>query len=196
MADQVGIWLGGVADMAIGTLCRQAWSGAYAVKGDRAAAQCVVAFSFGHLADGSTTLPGPSNEDLARIAADQFADLPKVLQREVADAYLALAPGSPVFRINVHRRPGKYLDTREAAAQAAAVLREHGWRTAVLLAHACHVPRVTAVCEKLGIAAVVPPGLEQVRFCRGSRQPWTRNRVLWFLREVPTLGYYRCKGWL
>jgi hypothetical protein len=182
--------------MGIETLCRQAWSGAYPVKGDRAAAQCVVAFSFGHLAAGSARRPGPSNEDLARLALEQFAGLPKIFQREVADAYLALAPGSPVYRIAGHRRPGKYLDTREAADQAAAVLREHGWRTAVVLAHACHVPRAAAVCERLGIAAVVPPGLEGVRFCRGSRQPWTRNRVLWFLREVPTLGYYRCRGWL
>src|SRR5262249_42647534 len=160
----------------IGTLCRQAWSGAYTVKGNRTEAQCLVAFSFGHLADGLAILPGPSNEDLARFAAEHFADLPKILQREVADAYLALAPEGSVFRIHENRQPGKYLDTREAAEQAAAILHEHGWRAAVLLAHACHLPRVTAVWEKLGLAAVVPPGLEQVRFCRGSRQPWTRNR--------------------
>jgi hypothetical protein len=76
------------------------------------------------------------------------------------------------------------------------VLHERGWRPAVVLAHACHVPRATAVCKKLGIAPVVPPGLEGVRFCRGSRQPRTRNRVLWFLREVTTLGYCRCRGWI
>ena len=88
------------------------------------------------------------------------------------------------------------LELRNHGLEAAALLHKHGWRTAVLLAHACHVPRATAVWEKLGLAAVVPPGLERVRFCRGSRQLWTRNRVLWFLREVPTLGYYRTRGWI
>jgi hypothetical protein len=182
--------------MTLWTLYRQALSGAYTIQGNCAEAQCVVAFSFGLLAHGPVIQPGPSNEDLARFALEHFAGLPKILQREVADAYLALAPGSSVFRIDTHRQPGKYLDTREAADQACGILRTHGWRTAVLLAHAHHVPRAAAVCERLGIAVVVPPGLERVRFCRGSRQPWTRNRGMWFLREVPTLAYYRCKGWI
>jgi hypothetical protein len=58
------------------------------------------------------------------------------------------------------------------------------------------MPRVHAVCRKLGISAVVLPGLEEIRFCADSVQRWTRSRLAWLPREVATILYYRGKGWI
>ena len=182
--------------MSIWSLCRQTWSGHYTVIGNLNEAQCVLGFSFGAVGQEPEVRPGLSNEDLASYALEHFVHLPKILQREVADAYLCLAPGSQVERINYHRQPTRYLDTREVAEQAWGIMEHHGWRTAALLAHGHHMPRVHAVCQRVGISTVALPGLEKIRFCPDSAQRWTRSRQAWFRREVLTIFYYRWQGWI
>jgi hypothetical protein len=172
-------------------LFAQAWSGAYQVEGEVSAADCLIAFSFGGVRQfGDQVRPGCSNTDLAYWARENFGHLPKVLQGEIADAY-GTAPRNQLWRIDGHRQPGKYLDTYEVALQAQQIMRQQGWETAVILAHAHHLPRAAAVCRKLGLRTVLPPGLERVPFCPDSFQKWTRNRLLWFRREVGAIFYYR-----
>jgi hypothetical protein len=182
--------------MSMWRLYRQALSGKYTPSGRAEDADCVLGFSFGGIADGNAWRPGDSNEDLARFARDHFAGLPKILQSEIAESYLALCPGSAVLQISRHRRPGLYLDTREVAEQALDLMRQHDWRTAAVLAQGYHVPRAAAVCERLGISAVVPPGLEQIRFCLRSAQKWTRGPGAWIRRELLAILFYRWKGWV
>jgi hypothetical protein len=182
--------------MSIWTLCRQAWTGHYLVNGDLNEAQCVLGFSFGGVGTGPKLQPGASNEDLAGYALQHFGQLPRIFQGEIADAYLRFVPGAYIDRIGAHRQPGRYLDTREVAEQAWNIMKQHGWQTAALLAHGHHLPRVDAVCRKLGISAIVLPGLEKIRFCPDSAQRWTRSRRAWLPREVATILYYRCKGWI
>ena len=182
--------------MAIWSLWKQARSGQYTPRGAAADAQCVIGFSFGGIAEGLTVRPGPSNEDLARFGLEHFPELPRIYQAEIADAHLALAPAGMLFRIDHHRQPGAYLDTREVARQAREVVQTHGWRTAAVLAHAHHVPRAAAVCARLGIAIVVPPGLGAIRFCPESHQEWTRDVRGWSRRELRAIVYYRCRGWV
>jgi hypothetical protein len=173
-------------------LFSQAWSGAYRVEGEIDAADCLIAFSFGGIRRHRRKIqPGCSNADLARYVRENFPCLPKILQGEIADAYGAEALTSRVWRIDRHRRPGKYLDTYEVAVQARRIMQQQSWETAVVLAQAHHLPRATAVCRKLGVHTVVPAGLERVPFCPNSFQKWTRNRLRWFRREVGAIFYYR-----
>jgi uncharacterized SAM-binding protein YcdF (DUF218 family) len=169
----------------------QTWSGRYAVRGETAQADCVLGLAFGLVRDGLQIRPGASNIGLAQLARKHFARLPLILQGEVADAYGEPLPGIPLFRIDQHRQAGKYLDTSEVAAQALEIMRQQGWRSAVLLAQAHHVPRVALVCQRLGLQTVVPPGLGEVGFCPNSSQWWTRGRLRWFVRECATMIYFR-----
>jgi uncharacterized SAM-binding protein YcdF (DUF218 family) len=75
-------------------------------------------------------------------------------------------------------------------------MRQNGWTTAVVVAHAHHVPRADAACRALGIDTVVPEGLHRVPFCPDSLQWWTRGRDRWRIREVPATLWYALRGWL
>ena len=101
-----------------------------------------------------------------------------------------------MLRIDRHREAGKYLDTREVADQARLLMAGQGWRVAVLLAQAHHVPRAGRVCARLGIGVVVPAGLERVPFCPNSSQPWTRGAAAWYRRERLVLLHHAWRGWL
>jgi hypothetical protein len=177
-------------------LCRQAREGRYAPHEDGRAADCVLGFAFGRLGAEPNVRPGASNERLAAFAREHFPDLAAILQQEVADAHQLLAPVPPVLRIDRHRQAGRYLDTREVADQARILMGQHGWRVAVLLAHAHHVPRAVQVCTRLGMRTIVPPGLECIPFCADSAQPWTRSARAWYRRERLVLLYHAWKGWL
>jgi hypothetical protein len=182
--------------MSIWRLARQSWTGRYTPTGDIAEAQCAIGFSFGAVQDGQTLRPGVSNEELAQFARAHLAHLPLILQAEIADAYGEPQPGVLLHRIEKHRQAGAYLDTRELACQAWEVMQAHGWQTVVVLAHGHHVPRVAAVCRKLGMSVILLPGLESVGFCPDSVQPWTRGWRAWCPREAGAIVYYRWKGWL
>jgi hypothetical protein len=187
----------GNAARSILDLFRQAWSGAYRPEGDANEADCLVAFSFGGVRQGDTIRPGASNTALACYAHEHFGHLPMILQGEIADA-CGTGPSVPgTWRIDRHRRPGRYLDTHEVAAQARQIMEQQGWETAVVLAHGHHMPRAAAVCRKLGLGTVVPPGLEYIPFCPDSFQRWTCSRLLWYRREVGAIVYYRFwKMWI
>lgn len=180
--------------MSIWTLLRQARSGAYTVHGDVGGADCAIGFAFGAIQEQGVVCPGFTNEALARFAVERLGRLPLILQWEIADALPPSAAAA--HRIAQHRQAGRYLDTREVAEQGAAIMQANGWGRAVLLAHGHHLPRVDAVCRKLGIETVAPAGLESIPFCPQSVQPWTRGARAWFRREVPAIGLYWWKGWL
>jgi hypothetical protein len=195
----------------------QAWTGQYEAHGDPQKADCLIGFSFGYrggraqgasLAAQATARrfwrkhpvsPGLSNEDLAAVAARDFAHLPKIMQFEIADAYGALkAPGArQVERIEHHRDPQYYLDSREVAVQARAIMRARGWRRAIILAHPNHIPRLDLICARLGIRTIVT-GVERgaVEFDPRASQKWTRNLQRWRGYEPLVLVYYWLKGWV
>jgi len=175
----------------------QAWSGRYSPCGDVARADCLVGFSFGVTEVGGVPQPGASNSFLARFAFDRFRSVPKILQKEIAEAYQPLDPGGRVEWIRQHRvSPGRYLDTREVAEQALAVMQANGWNRPLIVAHGHHVPRAAAVCRRLGMDVIVPAGLEKVPFCPGSTQPWTRGLWRWRWREAVAIAGFAWKGWL
>jgi hypothetical protein len=178
-------------------LFRQAWSGAYRPEGNADEADCLLAFSFGGVRQGDTIRPGASNAALARYAHEHFGHLPMILQGEIADACGPRPSGPGTWRIDRHRCPGRYLDTHEVAVQARQIMARQGWEIAIVLAQSHHVPRVAAVCRKLGLGTVVPPGLEHIPFCPDSFQGWTRSRLRWIRREVGAILYYRFwKMWI
>jgi hypothetical protein len=154
-------------------------------------ADCLIAFSFGFREQRGARASGISNEDLARFVEQQ--NVPWIMQAEVAAA--VGEPTRPSFKISRHRTPGEYLDTREVADQARSIMREHGWRCALLVAHPAHMPRVEAVCRRLGIEPVLPSRLK-VRFDQGSAQEWTRSEEAWRKREADAVRYYRSRGWM
>lgn len=187
-----------------------AWGGHYRVKGKDTDADCIIGFSFGYRSVRKKVLPGLSNQDLANVALKHYPDLPKILQFEIADAYVeAGGDASNIIRITKFRGHSqkedaaemddvaKHLDTREVAAQAQLIMKQRGWKSALLLAHPYHMPRVQAVCTRLGIDWVTT-GDERgaVEFDPMSAQKWTRNLDQWRGYEPLALMYYRLKGWL
>jgi hypothetical protein len=183
----------------LGRLLCQAWSGRYEPHDDPVRADCLVAFSFGVVKDKTTPRPRPgrANEQLARLAFEQFPALPKILQIEVADAYRLLDPlGRVAVCQAVGADPYGRLTTLEVAEQAARFMVQNGWTTPLLLAHPYHLPRVEVVWARLGLPSVVPPGLERVDFVPDSSQWWTRSRTAWRLKEPLVLLLFRLRGWL
>jgi uncharacterized SAM-binding protein YcdF (DUF218 family) len=177
----------------------QAWTGEYQTKGSLKHADCVLGFSFGYRGKGKSVTPGLSNQDLANVCSKQFAGLPKILQFEIADAYeQAGGEGAEkVLRISKHRRKGQYLDTREVAEQGQRLMAKQGWKTAVLLAHPYHMPRIQMVCTHLGINWVATDDLRgAVEFDPQSTQKWTRSVDQWRGYEPLAITFYRMKGWL
>lgn len=175
-----------------------AWNGHYETK-EGAEPDCVIGFSFGYRGKERNSRPGLSNQDLANVLLKHHADLPKILQFEIADAYIEADGAHPelIERITQHRVEGKYLDTREVAVQAKALMAEKGWKTALLVAQPYHMPRVQAVCTQLGISWVA--NAEErgaVEFDPQSAQKWTRGLDAWRGYEPMALVYYRLKGWV
>ena len=175
------------------------WTGHYELKGKLADADCVIGPSFGFRGKPGYghAEPGLSNQDLAAVAAKYYGKLPKILQFELADAYQAHGkrPGEKVYTIKRHRKRGKYLDTREVLEQAKIIMQEHGFKTAVLLAHPNHMPRVQMCCDVLGINWVATPELRgAVEFDPLSAQKWTRSIDQWRGYEPLALAFYRMKG--
>ena len=182
--------------MRLAKLVSQACTGRYLPAGDHTHADCVLGFAFGAEQQGERLLPGETNAHLAQLALQNYPTLPKILQGEIADAYPQSEQRAPSWVIHEHRKPGRYLDTREVAAQAAEIVRREGFDSVVLLAQPYHVPRAAAVCRRLGIKPIVPTGLETIGFCPHSTQPWTRSRGAWICREIPTIAFYVLRRWI
>jgi hypothetical protein len=193
----------------------RAWTGRYVIKGVDSDADCVIGFSYGYRSKSHRVTPGLSNEDLADIALKHYANLPKILQFEIADAYSALG-AEDAERVSRITRPDNIgdvdldrsgqgvmqhadlaLDTKQVALQAKAVMGKKGWKTALLLAHPYHMPRVQAVCDHYGISWVADSDERgAVEFDPRSSQRWTRDLGHWRGYEPLALCYYRLKGWL
>lgn len=176
------------------------WTGHYETKGRLADADCVIGLSFGYRGQPGfgKAEPGLSNQDLASVAAKHFGKLPKIIQFEIADAYEAHGKreGEQVFIVKRHRKRGRYLDTREVLEQAKLVMEKHGYKTAVLLAHPNHMPRVQMCCDRLGINWVATADLRgAVEFDPLSGQKWTRTIDDWRGYEPLALAFYRMKGY-
>lgn len=174
-----------------------AWTGDYPLKGRLEDADCVLGLSFGYRGKGKHIEPGLSNQDLAAVAYSQYDKLPKILQFEIADAYADMGGKGTVLPIRKHRKKGKYLDTREVVAQAKELMRQRGWKTAILLAHPHHMSRVQLVCDRLKLDWVAVEGLKgAVEFDPKSTQKWTRSLDQWRGYEPQALAYYQAKGWI
>lgn len=183
----------------------RAWTGRYRTKGDTATADCLIGFSFGYRGRQQENTPGLSNEDLADVVLRFHDNLPKILQHEIADAYI-MQGGRHVDQITRISEPraAKYtymtahqLDTVEVAEQAKLIMDRHNWKTAVLIAQPNHMPRVQAVCVRAGIDWVADADERgAVEFDLRSSQRWTRSLQIWRLYEPLALGYYRLRGWL
>jgi hypothetical protein len=175
-------------------LLQEAVTGSYQRHGDVAEADCVIGFSFGYRSSKGHSTPGVSNRQLAVIIAEHYLELPLILQWEIAAGLPVEA--SRVWRIERHAKKHQYLDTREVARQARAIMQQQNYMTALVVAHPHHVGRVDAVCQRLGMHTVVPDGLDGVDFDARSRQPWTRRQPAWAVRETMAIAYYDVLGWL
>jgi len=160
-------------------------------RGDLRKAQVIVAQSFGCRENE----PGISNETMARLAwkIRQKLHLSMILQWEIAEALPEKS--RDLWIIERHREEGKYLDTYEVLDQAKEIIKEQGWRTAVLIAHPWQIWRAMAVFKKMGIKIIIP-NLDSIPFNPESTQWWTRNMFLWILREIPTRLLYLIKSWI
>lgn len=182
-----------ISDQYILGMVRRSSDGRYIQHGQVEEASCVLGFSFGYRLNHGQILPGQSNDDIANFIETHYSHLPKILQFEIADA---MPTEKDVYRIQHHRIPGKYLDTREVAFQAREIMQRQGWIKAILMAHPNHVPRVDAICKKLGIFTIVPEGLEVIRFDSLSEQLWTRNGKVWAEHEANSIPYAAKQGWI
>src|SRR5437868_9175076 len=128
--------------------------GHYAPEGRVSSADCLIGFSFGYELKNNKLIPGTSNEQLAEFTK-KYPELPKILQFEIADA---LKTEQAVHRIDANHEAGEYLDTYGVALQAKQIMVKNNYKTALLIAHSYHIPRIAVVCSKLVIAHVIPAG--------------------------------------
>jgi hypothetical protein len=176
------------------TMVGRAISGRYVSHGSTRDADCVVAFSFGQRRahDGSID-PGEVNRYLADEISRLDGQRPVIAQFEINDALKQHRGFEADVCVTSRNRP--YLDTREVAAAAAAAMSENGWRRALVIAQAHHVPRADSTMLAMGVETVTPPGLRSV-WDRQSSQTWTRGPVAWAVREPGAVMYYLLRGWL
>lgn len=162
---------------------------------DPGKADVIGAFAFAFLKHG----PGRSNEVMAQILERLFKlyNLPIISQWEIDDAIQDQGVKSHVVkRIEKHRAQGKYLDTLEVAVQMVEKMKRQGWKKVVTVAHPLHVWRVARILERLEVEPIISPYLWSVPFEPKSEQWWTRNRILWTIKEIPIrLGSF-IKGWI
>lgn len=185
---------GGLAPIGLRDLVRRARGLEAPARGRVAEADALVAFSFGAGRGASISV---TNRQLAATAGRR-SNLPVLAQGEVA---LALAAGGqPVVDIEALAResnglgPADYVDTAAVARAAATVVDAAGWTTVGVVAHPAHAGRCAAICESLGMRAVIPPDILWVRFDPRSTQWWTRRRSAWLLRELPVIAHQYLLG--
>lgn len=161
-------------------------------QGKLSEADVIGAFSLGFLKND----PGLSNEVMARFVEKLFNihQLHIISQWEITDAMRVTL--IPIKNIHEHRIKGKYLDTLEVAAQMVEEMKKQGWKKIVVVAHPLHVWRCVKILQKLGVEPIIPARLKTIPFDPRSEQWWTRNRILWTIKEIPIrLGSF-VKGWI
>lgn len=170
--------------MNINVLTTQAITGKYSAHGDIKDGNCVIGFSFGYQKINEEITPGISNEDIAGFIEKNVKVKPLILQFEIANAFKL---DQTIFKITQHRKKGEYLDTSEVAKQAQMEMIKNGWNKAIIVAHPFHMPRVDAICAKLGIKTIAPSGLESIRFDPNSYQEWTQSKKKWIKKEIKAI---------
>lgn len=168
-------------------------------------ADCVIGLSFGsRLIEGSVTEPGSVNEQLAAYIAEHFAKVPLLLQHEIADALHEQAGIIPELRISADSTEDQdyqqnpltsEVDSRQVLLAAKKAMDKHQWSSAIIVAQAHHLPRIKAICSKLGIHLFIPDDLPDI-WDKESSQWWTRSRLLWNMREPAALAYHKMRGWI
>lgn len=179
---------------AIADMKDRSLSGNYLTHGSALGSDCVVAFAFGRRKIGNAVQPGLSNQQMSSYLNRRYLNLPKIVQFEIAAALQATAVR--IYRIEQHRQPGAYLDTREVAEQAKQIMDRHGWKKAIIIAHPYHMPRADAVCRKLGMDTVAPAGLRAIGFDPDSEQEWTRNAASCSENEAQAIDQCVREGWI
>lgn len=178
-------------DLAI--LREQAKLNTYTVHGNVDDADCVIGFSFGYLGVDAYEQPGKSNRQLAAFIEEHLSALPLIVQFEINDA-LKAAPATHV--ISKSRQEGEYLNSREIAEQAFILMQKHGWHNAVIVTHPAMEARNDALCSKLGMITITPPGLESIEYDPDSAQPWTRDKESWWKREQGVIQICLDNDWI
>ena len=95
-------------------------------------------------------------------------------------------------------------NTRENAVNAAAIFKEHGWRTGLLVTSAAHMPRALAAFQKVGLS--LTPAATDIRASplRSLRfvslldllpDAGALNRTMLAIKEMIGLCIYRLLGW-
>jgi uncharacterized SAM-binding protein YcdF (DUF218 family) len=143
-------------------------------------ADCVIALSFGIASQRSVI---NVNKELANCA--ESYGLPVIAQIEIA-GYCHDPSAS------ISKNDG-YLDTWGVLNEAKKVMAEHGWRSAVLVAHQAHISRASRQAAKVGLAITVGSNSPSL-WDAYSKQWWTRSSWLWRLHELKTVPYLHLIG--
>ncbi len=155
---------------------------------------CVIGASFGFRKDTQNNIrPGQANKDLASFIATHYPAKVLLLQHEIATA-LSEDFGLPAT-LAVTSNDSTYLDTRKVLLKAKDYMLKHDLQLAVIVAHAYHAPRVSALCVQLGISAIIPGGLP-ASWDKQSEQWWTRSQKLWNSREPGVILHHAVKRWI
>ncbi len=163
-------------------------------KQDFNAADCVIGLSFGYQLDQSGSIqPGLVNARLAAYIAGKFGDKHCILQHEIADALEKSHSSTPA--LTIRSRSHEYLDTRQVLLQAKDYMSEHNLQVAIIVAQSRHIPRIKALCKRLGISAVFPPDLPNAWDSR-SAQWWIRASGFWNLREPAVMLHHKLMRWI
>lgn len=142
---------------------------------------CVIVLSFG-MGEGQDNY-GASNWELAKIASR--SDLPVIAQWEIA-RLMKKEFFKPAL-ISIERDGEKYLDSYDVLIKAKGHMKEQGFTEAILLGHQDHLMRIKLIAKKMGIK--ISNSLDtklnpNIPYDGKSTQWWTRNRFLFFMREI------------
>lgn len=152
----------------------------------------VIGYSFGFReSDDGTLTPGPPNEAIAAEIAAFVADhpVPVFAQHEIAQVLQAAGVGHVVSIEPDIGANGEvvYLSTAGVAARALELASAAGIElgTTGVFGFADHLGRCVLTTEAVGIAAVVPAGVDAPAvYDPESVQPWTRDRVTYLTIDL------------
>lgn len=179
-----------------------AFTGRYQPSGDWTEADCLVGHCFGLVSSARQGDPGFEKLGLANAALGEyiyegFRHLPKILEVEVQVAYSRFDP-SDIWNVAVisgSRRPDTRYDTHEVNAQAAEIIKRHGWKKALVVAHAHHIVRAEATLAKMGVQTIVPDALPNV-WDPQAEQAEVRSTLRFGLVTMAAVGIYKLHGWI
>jgi hypothetical protein len=89
-----------------------------------------------------------------------------------------------------------YFSTYEVKKASVEEMKKRGLKYPVELAHPAMVVRALLILWSLGVNAVVYPVRSINVWDKDSVQPWTRNRVLWLIREIPGRVHHILYGYV